>query len=959
MDGEAKVPGEPSFHDAPLDSDDSPDPEVAGGSTSADRSPAGAAGSGASLPEGPPEGGLATIQIPIAQMSCAVCAARVEKALAEVPGVSTAAVNFATERAQVSYDPGKVGAGALVDAVRAAGYGVPLETATYPVTGMSCAACSARVEKTVQSLTGVTRAAVNLATESVTVTYLPGVITPGEIAKAVKKAGYGLVLPVEGAAPAEPGAAAEAARRKQVGLIRLKFIVALSVGVILMLMMLIPKSWLSMERQWIVMFVLATPVQFWAGWQFYRGAWAALRHRTSDMNTLIAVGTSAAYLYSAAVTFFPGAFEAAAGAGVEAAVYFDSAVIIIGLILLGRYLEARAKGQTSAAMRRLIGLQAKTARVLRPVPASGTSPAGGEAPGGPVPGGPSAPEAPATCELATSTDTAAVVSEVGACSIAAGETLEVDIPVEEVAVGDVVVVRPGEKIPVDGTVLEGRSAVDESMLTGESMPVEKGPGDEVIGATLNRIGSFRFRATKVGRDTALAQIVRLVEEAQGSKAPIQRLADYIASIFVPVVLGVAVVTFLVWYLLGPEPTFTLALLAFVSVVIIACPCAMGLATPTAIVVGTGKGAENGILIRSGEALERAYKLNVVVLDKTGTLTQGEPQVTDIVVASGAGLPGAPLGEDDLLVLAASAERGSEHPLGEAIVEEARLRGLALLEAGEFEAIPGRGVEATVRRPAGAASEDEEAFPTEEGPGVRAASAPVRILLGNRQLLDERAFALGVLEARAEELAEEGKTPMFVVVDGEVFGIIGVADVLKSDSPEAVRSLGSLGLDVYMITGDNRRTAAAVARQAGIDNVLAEVLPERKAQAVKDLQATGKVVAMVGDGINDAPALAQADIGMAIGTGTDVAMETSDITLIRGDLTPIGTAIRLSRATMRVIKQNLGWAFGYNIALIPIAAGVLYPAFGILLDPVFAAVAMALSSVSVLSNSLRLRRFRVQ
>ncbi len=931
MDAEAELPGKPPLSEAPSAAEQSSAVGRAGGSTSAG---------------GPPAGSSATIQIPIEQMSCAACAARVEKALGEVPGVSTAAVNFATERAQVSYDPGKVSPAALVDAVRAAGYGVTAETATYPVTGMSCAACSARVEKTVQNLIGVTRAAVNLASESLTVTYLPGLITPEEIARVVQKAGYRLVLPVEGAASAEPGAAAEAARRKQLELIRLKFIVALAVGVILMLMMLIPESWLSMDRQWIVMFALATPVQFWAGWQFYRGAWAALRHHTSDMNTLIAVGTSAAYLYSAAVTFFPGAFEAAAGAGVEAAVYYDSAVIIIGLILLGRYLEARAKGQTSAAMRRLIGLQAKTARVLR-------------AAASPASGGPSTPGSPTTCELAGPTDTAPLASEAGTCSIATGETMEFDIPVEEVVVGDVVVVRPGEKIPVDGTVTEGRSAVDESMLTGESIPAEKGPGDEVIGATLNRTGSFRFRATKVGRDTALAQIVRLVEEAQGSKAPIQRLADYIASIFVPVVLGVALVTFLAWYLLGPEPAFTLALLAFVSVVIIACPCAMGLATPTAIVVGTGKGAENGILIRSGEALERAYKLNVVVLDKTGTLTQGKPQVTDVIVASETGRPWTSLGEDDLLALAASAERGSEHPLGEAIVEEARLRGLALLEAGKFEAIPGRGVEATVWRPAGPASKDGEALPAEERTETRAHLVPVRVLLGNRRLLAERALPLGVLEAQAEELAEEGKTPMFVVLDGTVYGIVGVADVLKPDSPDAVRSLGSLGLDVYMITGDNRRTAAAVAVQAGIDNVLAEVLPEHKAQAVKDLQAKGKVVAMVGDGINDAPALAQADIGMAIGTGTDVAMEASDITLIRGDLTPIGTAIRLSRATMRVIKQNLGWAFGYNIALIPIAAGVLYPAFGIVLDPVFAAVAMALSSVSVLSNSLRLRRFRVE
>jgi Cu+-exporting ATPase len=502
------------------------------------------------------------------------------------------------------------------------------------------------------------------------------------------------------------------------------------------------------------------------------------------------------------------------------------------------------------------------------------------------------------------------------------------------------------------------------MLTGESLPVEKSPGDEVIGATLNRTGSFRFRATKVGRDTALAQIVRLVEEAQGSKAPIQRLADYIASIFVPVVLAIAVLTFVIWYFFGPEPVFTLALLAFVSVVIIACPCAMGLATPTAIVVGTGKGAENGILIRSGEALERAYKLDVIVLDKTGTLTRGKPEVTDIVAAASAPATdkavsnGAQWSTDsaklDLLRLAASAERGSEHPLGEAIVEEARNLGLELLDATDFLAIPGRGVEATLPAPPGSPRISSGDPPTHEGSDSPAA---VRILLGNRRLLEERGHPLGEFESGAERLAEEGKTPMFVVVDGAVAGMIGVADVLKPDSVDAVRDLEALGLEVYMITGDNRRTAEAIARQAGVRNVLAEVLPERKAQAVKDLQAAGKVVAMVGDGINDAPALAQADIGIAIGTGTDVAMETSDITLIRGDLTPIGTAIRLSRATMRIIKQNLGWAFGYNIVLIPVASGVLYPAFGILLDPVYAAVAMALSSVSVLSNSLRLRRFK--
>lgn len=851
-------------------------------------------------------------------MNCAACAARVEKALTSVPGVEEAAVNLALEKAQVRYDSEAVPLSALVQTVRQAGYQVPAVTATYPVTGMDCAACSLRVETAVRGLPGVVDAAVNFATESLTVTYLPESVSPAELARAVAAAGnYALVLPQEGERSETPGVALEVRRERDIRRLKIKFAVALAVGVILLLMMLIPERSLSLQSQWYIMFALATPVQFWAGRQFYRGAWAALRHRTSDMNTLIAVGTSAAYLYSAVVTFFPSALEEAAGAGFEKAVYYDSAVIIIGLILLGRWLEARAKGQTSAALKRLIGLQPKTARVLR--------------------------------------------------HAAVPETLvEVDVPVEEVAVGDIVLVRPGEKVPVDGVVVEGRSAVDESMLTGESLPVEKGPGDEVIGATLNRTGSFRFQATKVGRDTALAQIVRLVEQAQGSKAPIQRAADYIASIFVPAVLGVAAVTFLVWYFFGPRPEFTLALLAFVSVVVIACPCALGLATPTAIVVGTGKGAENGILIRSGEALERAHKLDVVVLDKTGTLTRGRPEVTDVLPSSDGAESAAPLtsapdaaldastgpdsrsaldrrtasdmAEGELLRLAASVERGSEHPLGEAIVEAARSRGMELLETVEFEALPGRGVEAAVAA---------------EGGRV------LRVLLGNRRLFEERGVDLlsWGLEAEASRLEAEGKTAMFVVVDGRPAGVIGVADVLKPDARPTVQALEALGLEVYMLTGDNRRTAETVAAQAGIRHVLAEVLPDRKAQAIRELQAQGRVVAMVGDGINDAPALAQADIGIAIGTGTDVAIETSDITLIRGDLEPIETAIRLSRATMRVIKQNLAWAFGYNVALIPVAAGVLYPAFGILLDPMFAAVAMALSSVSVVSNSLRLRRFR--
>ncbi len=885
------------------------------------------------------------INLPIAGMSCAACAARVEKALTDLPGVEAAAVNLALERAQVHYDPTTVQLERLIRAVREAGYQVPVVKATFPVVGMSCAACSARVERAVKGMVGVVEAAVNFATETLAVTYLADTVGPSDLARTVAAAGdYRLVL--SEAAPdalnAEGGREAE--HRRAIRLLKIKFGSALAVGVVLMLMTLIPERWLSPQVQWCVMFALATPVQFWAGGQFYRGAWAALRHRTSDMNTLIAVGTSAAYLYSTAVTFFPFAFEEAAGAGFEKAVYFDSAVIIIGLILLGRWLEARAKGQTSAALTRLIGLQPQTARVLRPV----SSTAGACQ---------TDPAAPTECEREPETMTTAMV--------------EMDLPVEEVRVGDLLLVRPGEKIPVDGVVIEGRSTVDESMLTGESLPVEKGPGDEVIGATLNRTGAFRFRATKVGRDTVLAQIVRLVEQAQGSKAPIQRVADYIASIFVPTVLGIAVATFLVWYFFGPSPQFTLALLAFVSVVIIACPCALGLATPTAIVVGTGKGAENGILIRSGEALERAHKLDTVVLDKTGTLTQGRPQVTDVITIAGAVAGegqhtevGVILDEAAILRLAASVERSSEHPLGEAIVEEARQWGLDPWEAKDFTAYPGRGVEATVVLPRDTALQDGLASAGgSAAPGVRAhLRSGLRVLLGNRQFLEERgrsapANEVDELKEAASRLEREGKTAMFVVVEDRPLGVIGVADLLRPEAAAAVRGLQALGLEVYMLTGDNRRTAEAMAARAGIPHVLAEVLPDRKAEAISELQRRGRVVAMVGDGTNDAPALAQADIGIAVGTGTDVAIETADVILIRGELTRIVTAIRLSKATMRVIKQNLGWAFGYNVALIPVAAGVLYPALGLLLDPMFAAVAMALSSVSVVSNSLRLKRFR--
>ena len=814
-----------------------------------------------------PERELERIDLPITGMSCASCAAKIEKGLSNVEGVSKATVNFASEKATVVFHPSQTDLSHLIEKVKDLGYGAKVEKVLLPIQGMTCASCVNKVEKALNSLKGVVHASVNFATERASVEYIPEEVTVRDLKRAVREAGY-QVLEVKEEDIVEKE---RLAREAELSRVKWKFITgAFLLAPILILMYgATPlEKWfgLSKKMNFFIQFLLATPVQFWAGWQFYVGFWKAARHKTSDMNTLIAVGTSAAYLYSLIVTFGSHLIMVK---GLMVDVYFDTSAAIIVLILLGRFLEARAKGKTSEAIKKLIGLQPKTARVIR----NGN---------------------------------------------------EMDIPVADVFPGDVVVVRPGEKIPVDGTVKEGYSSVDESMVTGESLPVEKKTGDRVIGATINKTGTFKFEATKVGKDTVLAQIIRLVQEAQGSKPPIARMVDVIASYFVPIVILIAIVTFIVWYLFGPHPALTYALLNFVAVLIIACPCALGLATPTSIMVGTGKGAENGILIRGAEALETAHQLTTIVLDKTGTLTKGEPSVTDIIESE-------KFSKEEILTLAASAEKGSEHPLGEAIVNKAKIENLGLLDPKDFQAIAGYGIEATI---------DSR-----------------KILLGNLKLMEERKVFLNGFLEKAEHLSSEGKTPMFLAVDGEAAGIIAVADTLKENSKEAVEALHRMGLEVVMLTGDNQRTAKAIARQIGIDRVLAEVLPEMKAEEVRRLQGKGKKVGMVGDGINDAPALAQADVGIAIGTGTDVAMESSDITLIGGDLRGIVTAIALRKATIRNIRQNLFWAFAYNTILIPVAAGILFPFFGILLNPIFAAGAMAFSSVTVVTNALRLRKFK--
>lgn len=736
---------------------------------------------------------------------------------------------------------------------------------TFSVKGMHCASCVLVIEKSLKGLDGVSEASVNFATEQATVSYDPAVVTPTNLASAVSSVGYRALIDEELQSEDQE----KGDKQKELSSLKRKVILSLSLGGLILwgsfpgLMGTAPQI---LQLFWL-QFLLATPIQLWVGWEFYRGALASLRHRTATMDTLVALGTTVAYLYSVFVALLPGVVEKI---GIDPSPYFDVSTIIIGLILLGRYFEARAKAGTSEAIKKLIGLQAKTARVVR-------------------------------------------------------DGREIDIPIAEVALGDLIRVRPGEKIPVDGVIEQGESSIDESMLTGESMPVDKHVGDAVVGATINKTGSFLFRATKIGSDTMLAQIVKLVQEAQGSKAPIQRLADLVSSYFVPVVIMLAIVTFMVWYVLGPAPVLLFAILNTVAVLIIACPCAMGLATPTAIMVGTGRGAEHGILIKDAESLEIAHKVKTIIFDKTGTLTKGVPEVTDTIVV-------ADLDQRGILQLAASLEKGSEHALAESIVKEAERVSATLLPVTGFRALAGQGVEAVVNQK--------------------------KISFGNRKLMAGEGISIAEYENKIVELEYAGKTVMLLGCDQKLVGIIAVADTVKDSARAGIVALRELGIETVMITGDNHRTASAIGQQLGIERIIADVLPEQKEAEVKKIQAEGKTVAMVGDGINDAPALAQADVGIAMGTGTDVAIEAADITLINKDLRSVATAIRLSQKTMRTIKLNLVWAFGYNIILIPVAMGALYPFFHILLNPIFASVAMATSSISVVMNSLLLKRKRI-
>lgn len=799
---------------------------------------------------------LKKIQFQVLGMTCAACATRIEKKVPKLEGVMEINVNLGTEKASVIYDGDKIKLKDIIAKIKETGYDVPTDKVEIKIQGMTCAACSSRVERGLNKTEGVLEANVNLALEKAHIHYVPSIVGIADLKKKIREIGYEVIEADEEGSTDREREAREKEIKQQKNLVILSALLSLP----LLAMMFI--DWFNLHEiapaflmSPLFQFVLATPVQFGVGRYFYVDAYRAIKGGSANMSVLVALGTSAAYFYSVGATFFSNWIG-------TSHVYYESAAIIITLVLFGKYLEAKAKRRTTEAIKKLMGLQPKTARVIR-------------------------------------------------------EGRELDIPVEELVVGDIIFVRPGEKIPVDGIIIEGSSSVDESMLTGESIPVDKNVGSEVIGATINKHGGFKFKATKVGKDTALAQIIKVVEEAQGSKAPIQRMADVISAYFVPVVIAISFLTFVIWYFIAAPGQFTEALLPAIAVLVIACPCALGLATPTSIMVGTGKGAENGILIKGGEHLENAHKINTVVFDKTGTVTKGKPQVTDILVAQG-------ITEEELLVYAASVEKNSEHPLAQAIVQYSQKRGLELLEVKDFQAIPGHGVQGQI-----------------EGK---------RILLGNRKLMEKNQINIDAFLPNLEKLEGEGKTAMLVALDIDLAGILAVSDTVKESSARAIKKLKEMGIEVVMITGDNRRTAQAIANQVGIEKVLAEVLPEKKAEEVQKLKNEGKVVAMVGDGINDAPALATADVGIAIGTGTDVAMETADITLISGDLEGIVAAIQLSKATIRNIKENLFWALIYNTLGIPIAA------LG-LLSPVIAGGAMAFSSVSVVSNALRLKRWK--
>lgn len=809
----------------------------------------------------------------IGGMTCAACANRIEKVTKKLEGVQDSSVNYATEKLSIQYDETIVSLPAIRATIEKAGYEAIIESAKriLQIEGMTCAACAKRIEKVTSKLDGVLESSVNYATEKLSISFEPSKVRVSDIKQAIEKAGYKAI-------DEETTVDSDKERKeKEIKLLWKKFVISAVFTVPLLVITMghmfgeplgfklpaIIDPMVNPLYFGLIQLLLVLPVLF-AGNKFFTVGFSSLIGRSPNMDSLIAMGTSAAFLYGIFAIF------QIYGGNIDYAydLYFEAAGVIITLILLGKYLEAVTKGKTSEAIKKLMGLAPKTAIIIR-------------------------------------------------------NGKEVEMPIEEVEVGDIIVVKPGEKMPVDGEVIEGMTSVDESMLTGESMPVEKNIGDAIIGASINKNGLIKYKATRVGKDTALAQIIKLVEDAQGSKAPIAKMADIISGYFVPVVIGISIAAALAWYFFAGE-TGVFSLTIFISVLVIACPCALGLATPTAIMVGTGKGAEYGVLIKSGVALETAHKINTIVFDKTGTITEGKPKVTDVVVTNG-------ITEEYLLQLAASAEKGSEHPLGDAIVKGAEEQGLEFKKLDYFKAIPGHGIEVQI---------DSK-----------------NILLGNRKLMSEKSIPLEKLEDTSDKLASEGKTPMYAAIDGKMAGIIAVADTVKENSKKAIEQLHKMGIEVAMITGDNRRTAEAIAKQVGIDRVLAEVLPEDKANEVKKIQAEGRKVAMVGDGINDAPALAQADIGIAIGSGTDVAMESADIVLMRSDLMDVPTAIQLSKKTISNIKQNLFWAFGYNTLGIPIAMGVLYLFGGPLLNPIIAAAAMSLSSVSVLLNALRLKGFK--